>query len=116
VPGSLIDLRASNASLIIFIWRARSNGFPLVCPSGKFMKTDLGGLTDSVISRAELNEMVGIPPSSTALAISPTDWWHSGQAGTRKKTSTCCSFNLLSICGASSFLRAVRRKMRPMMV
>ncbi len=80
------------------------------------MKTDLGGLTDSVISRAELSEMVGIPPSSTALAISPTDWWQSGQAGTRKKMSTCCAFSLLSNCGASSFLRAVRRKIRPMMV
>jgi hypothetical protein len=116
VPGSFMDLRALKASLIILIWRSRSNGFPVVCPNGKFTKTDLGGLTDSVISRAELTVMVGMPPSSTALAISPTDWWQSGQAGTRKKTSTLCDLSLMSICGANSFFRAVSRKIRPMIV
>jgi hypothetical protein len=37
------------------------------------MKTDLGGFTNPVMSRAELAEIVDIPFSSTILAISPTD-------------------------------------------
>jgi len=68
-----MDFKASNASLILFIWRSRANGFPVVCPKGKLMKTDLGGFTNSVISLAELAEIVGIPFSSTTLATSPTD-------------------------------------------
>ena len=54
-------------------WRSGWPGLPVWWPNGKLTNTALGGFTDSVMSSAEVMEMVGIPDASTALAISPTD-------------------------------------------
>ena len=46
---------------------------PVWCPRGKLTNTDRGGFTAWVMSRADVMAKVGIPASSTPLAISPTD-------------------------------------------
>ena len=58
-----------------------------MCPSGKSVKAARGGLAEAVIDQALVIERVGIPFPSIALLISPTDWWHTGQTGTRSTAS-----------------------------
>ena len=64
--------------------------------------TDLGGFTAWVMSKADVIEMVGMPLVSAARAIRPTDWWQTGQAGTRNSTSTPFSRTLSMRAGAKS--------------
>ena len=80
-------------------------GGPHVCPSGKSVKATLGGLVEAVIDRALVIDRVGTPFSSIALLISPTDWWQTGQTGTRRTASTPMSRIRSTRTGISSAAR-----------
>jgi len=73
VPGSLMVETALSASLRMLFCNSGSNFLPVWCPRGKLRKTDRGGLTSFVISRADVIDVVGMPASSMARANSPTD-------------------------------------------
>ena len=44
---------------------------------------------------------VGMPRASVSLAISPTDWWQTGQTGTISATSTSSATRRSASAGAS---------------
>lgn len=52
-------------------------------PRCNFVKVALGGAVRRVIPACQLVSVAATPAISRALAISPTDWAHSGQAGTK---------------------------------
>lgn len=65
LPGSVIPYAPRRAARRMRRCQAESPGGPVVCPRGKFTKTDRGGRTERVMSKAEDMEIVGIPASST---------------------------------------------------
>jgi len=78
-----------------------------VWPSGRSAKAALGGLTEAVIEYALVSMIVGMPAASSCLAISPTDWWQTGQTGTNSTMSGGAPVTSETIRGAvtSSSLR-----------
>ena len=81
---------------------ARSNARPAVRPNGKSRNTARGAPEDWVIERALDKLTDGIPRASTSLAISPTDWWQTGQTGTMSATSTASATSRSASAGAST--------------
>ena len=85
----LISCRSrSNPASIMARCVLISPGAPSGLPADDFTQTILGGLESSVISFLNVMHTVLTPAFSMALAISPTDWQQSTQAGVRKTIST----------------------------
>lgn len=53
------------------------------------------------IERALERLTVGMPRASVSRAISPTDWWQTGQTGTIRATSTSSAARRSAKAGAS---------------
>ena len=101
-PGCWIDAKASRASIMICRCKRGSLGFPAVRPRGKSRWMARGGLTERVIEWALDRQTVGRPRFSSSRAISPTDWWQTGQTGTRMARSTSSLSNRSAMAGASA--------------
>ena len=100
-PGSFIVLNASSAFARMSRCNSGSWGFPVVWPNGKSRNAVRGGFTAMMTSRALAMHIVGMPACSIRRAISPTDWWHTGQTGTSKTRSACSARSLSARSGAN---------------
>jgi len=79
-----MSLRRVRPSFKREVWVFLSKGLPMGWPRGYPTRTARGGLTFSVTVRFSDRERVGIPASSMALWISPTDWLQYPQPGVSK--------------------------------
>jgi hypothetical protein len=88
-------------------------GSPSGYPKGRSTANARGGCTFSVTSRSSVMDTVGMPDFSMTLWTSPTDWWHIGQTGVNKTTSTASSASLRTISGALMLMSLAGAVMEP---
>lgn len=74
----------------------------MVAPRASLVKVPRGGAVSRVTPAFQVVSVVATPFNSRARAASPTDWAHSGQAGTSKAASIASALAASRIAGINS--------------